>query len=477
MENSTLLSLLKSLNDDEFNEFEDFIKSPFFNKNRRILDLFGILKRHYPHFEDKAIISKESVFDKLYPDKKYNYGVMNNLVYELNKLGEKFLEYKRYSKFKVDRQIYVMSELFNRGLRLSLERNIRTTEKILDEQSKNDGYFYDRLNFDTLKNNYFVRYESKTEKFNFAEHSNQWLISYFLIKFFRINYNNLIQKYNFDVFGDIDFIEELLEFVRKNKFAFEPVIEIYYNMFMTQFRSEERIYYTKLWQLVRKNSGLLSNTEIFNLYICLCNYCLKKITTGDKSYNDDLFALYCEMLKMGLFNYEDKGYIAPRLFRNIVQASVNKKEFKWALKFINDYSIRLEPAVRENEMRLSMAYYYLSNKDYTNSLAELSKVRFEALIDKPHFYLMQCKLNYELENLDALENNIDSFRHFISYDKFISKEIKQLFSGFIRIIVSLVKFKLKDHADKSFRIQKLKEKLHSENIIEKDWLLEKIDCI
>lgn len=473
MKNITVLSLLKSLNKDEINEFKDFIHSPFFNKNKNLISLYGILKNYVSN--DSLNLTKEEIFTKLYPGKKYNYGIMNNLLYELNKLGEKYLEYKRMSKFKIDRQIYAMSEMFSRGLTIALERNIRETEKLMEKESKNDGYFYDRLNFDTLKNNYFIRYNAKKENLDFAKSSNEWLISYFLIKFFRINYNNLIQKYNFEIFENVDFIESLIKYVNTNKFEFEPVIRIYYNMFMTIYKSSDESYYKEQSDLIKQSADMLSRTELFNIYITQCNYCQKKIREGIIRYRQILFENYKKMLEAELYNYEGNTFIPQRLFRNIVQAALDVKNFDWVKKFISDYSERLEPAGRENEIILSNSKTFFAKEDYRNSMAELAKVKFDSVIDKPVFYIMQCKANFEIGDIDSIENSIDSFRHFIRYDKLLSAEIKKSLESFISAIVLLTRMKWKDTKNKTQKLDKLRKNLSAEETIEKEWLLEKIN--
>lgn len=475
MKNITVLSLLKSLNKDEMNEFKDFIHSPFFNKSKNLVSLFAILKIYASN--ESSDLTKEELFTRLYPGKKFNYGIMNNLLYELNKLGEKYLEYKRMSKFKIDRQIYAMSEMFSRGLTIALERNIRETEKLMESESKNDGYFYDKLNFDTLKNNYFIRYNAKKENLDFAKSSNEWLISYFLIKFFRINYNNLIQKYNFEIFDNVDFIESLLNYVNTNKFEYEPVIRIYYNMFMTLYRSADERYFYEQSVLLRKSAEMLSRTELFNIYITQCNYCQKKIREGNTKYRQLLFDIYKEMLQIGLTNYEGSTFIPLRLFRNIVQASLDVKEFDWVQKFIKLYSDKLEPEGSGNEIILSKSKIYFAKGEYRNSLGELSKVKFDSVIDKPVFYIMQCKANFETGDIDSIENNIDTFRHFIRYDKLLSAEIKKTLEHFISAVVILTKLKWKDYKDSALKLEKLEKNLSDEGTIEKEWFLEKINSI
>jgi len=73
MYNSSVIKLLKSFSIDEFRKFEDFSRSPYYNKNANITKLVIYLKSAL-HQTDKEALSKEIVWRKLFGDKKFNYG-------------------------------------------------------------------------------------------------------------------------------------------------------------------------------------------------------------------------------------------------------------------------------------------------------------------------------------------------------------------------------------------------------------------
>src|SRR4030095_8501515 len=105
MQKSLLIKLMKSLNEDELRRFEEFLNSPFYNKSRKVIELYKYLKKFRPDYTDAAL-EKEKVFRALYKGKKYNNSVLNNLIHELNFLGDKFLEISNYERNKMDNLIY-----------------------------------------------------------------------------------------------------------------------------------------------------------------------------------------------------------------------------------------------------------------------------------------------------------------------------------------------------------------------------------
>ena len=59
LEDSKLVTLLKSLNKQEFERLEKYVKSPFFNSSEQLITLFDLLRNDYPDFTS---ISKEKIF-------------------------------------------------------------------------------------------------------------------------------------------------------------------------------------------------------------------------------------------------------------------------------------------------------------------------------------------------------------------------------------------------------------------------------
>ncbi len=51
MHRSSLLEILRTLSKQELAKFEDFVKSPYFNKKENVVKLLLDLKSHAPGFE------------------------------------------------------------------------------------------------------------------------------------------------------------------------------------------------------------------------------------------------------------------------------------------------------------------------------------------------------------------------------------------------------------------------------------------
>ncbi len=61
MQKSSLITILRTLTPQEFREFGEFVKSPYFNKNEKVITLYNVLKKYFPGF-DSGSLTKEKVF-------------------------------------------------------------------------------------------------------------------------------------------------------------------------------------------------------------------------------------------------------------------------------------------------------------------------------------------------------------------------------------------------------------------------------
>src|SRR5438034_704455 len=112
MRDTNLIQLLKTLNKNEFKEFEKFVKSPFYNEGRNYENFFQILKKNYPDF-DQDSITKEKIFNQLYPGKPYNDEIIRKIISNLLKLAKQYLSITGLKRepFKIFYPVSLMDEL------------------------------------------------------------------------------------------------------------------------------------------------------------------------------------------------------------------------------------------------------------------------------------------------------------------------------------------------------------------------------
>ncbi len=106
---------MKSFSKDEVIQFDEFLRSPFYNKKPNAVKFFEVLKKHAPDFKEESI-QKENIWKQLYPGKKYNWGVLKNLIFDLTKLSEKFIEVMLYEDNITKKNFLYLDALSNRKI-------------------------------------------------------------------------------------------------------------------------------------------------------------------------------------------------------------------------------------------------------------------------------------------------------------------------------------------------------------------------
>jgi hypothetical protein len=476
MINNILVELLRSFSKEELLKFGVFVNSPFYNKKTAVVNLFNYLKNFHPQFDDREQLDRKNIYRKLYPGKPFNYGVMKNIIYELNLSGEKFLEITSFSENKPEQFRHLLAELTDRKLNKAFKKNLKKADLILESGTRDDLYFRNKMDIELLRFNFHIKNVSRTEKPKFDLHAINYLILYFLAKFFKINYNNLVTSVNFGASYDIRFLDEVLTYIQKTP-EIDPVILLYYNSFMLMYKENETTY-REFKKFVKEQITNFGRKEQFNSYNKLLNYCYGKIVSGDWSYYKELFDIYNEMIANKIITISENDYFDAVHFRLAAETGIKLKKFGWVKRFIEQYSEKLPPKLKSNEINIALANYFLMKKNYDSAQKYLAQTHLYTAYDKVYIYIIQSMLHYETGQFENLISEVDSIRHFISNDKTLWVENRNSFLKYVRYLNELVKLNMKELSDRKAAVRKLKKSLISENgILEKGWLMEKLNAL
>ncbi|MBK8553976.1 MAG: hypothetical protein IPL53_24190 [Ignavibacteria bacterium] len=208
MKKSKLLTLLSSFSKEEMKNFEKFIESPYFNKERNFKPLYNILKRHHPAF-DSTLFTEERIFKKLYPGKVYDRRSSVSLRViesQLTNLAEKFLVYNGFETgkyvFEYNKcltKTYIDKKLLDPALKVALQNS-----KIIDEDLSKENHYNRRLEMYSLFSTIFIQQLKPVENFKHTSKSILYLYSGFIDRFteFYAKFRTNMRNYNLIYKGD-----------------------------------------------------------------------------------------------------------------------------------------------------------------------------------------------------------------------------------------------------------------------------------
>lgn len=473
MYRSNFIDLLKTFTPKEFKELGLFISSKKYNSRKGVVKLYDAVKKFHPDFEHKNF-TKEKVFEKLFPGKKFNDATLRPLFHFFSELTEKFISLSQFELNKWDFNINLLDVLVDRKQYALSEKILKESFKDLQSiKRKDDKYYYNKYRFEYM--NYFFLtvsnegvYEKILDKINFetltGDITNYHLISCLRLWHTAINVKRIYDKpFNEEAFNDF------YSKIDINFYAGIPLIEIYYYMIKMQIEKNDADFY-KLKELLNKYKKELDEFDLSNTYINLGNYCARRKNEGETHFLKERFEIY-----KGEINektYLINGYMSPKFFCNAVRSGLQQNEILWVKIFIDKYKSELSLENRNVIYSYCLAFYHFRLGEYETALVLLAKINFKEYYMKLEAKLLQIMLYYEMNSHESLISALDSFRHFVAAGKSVSKETIAANSNFARCLNRLIAIRNKFD---EMQFDMLKDKLSGNNIANREWLLEKFE--
>lgn len=482
MENSKLVTLLKTFSKDEIKEFRRFIDSPFFNKEGKyILRFYDEVKKYYPYFENKNI-GREIIFRKLYPGKSYSDVTMRKLTSTLQKLAEEYLNYIYYSSSGSIKQIINLSMLRTRRVSNLFELKAGEIENMFDSQDiKIDiEYFRNRFRAEIEKINFYLDYHSQVKKFQQSLQNIQEFIVYdSLINILDIAYNvhiGLSTMYSGKANIVLHYLEnlnleEVSDILKKSTPHSYHVFELFYLRYLSIINFDEAAYY-KYKKAAMKSLDQYNRENQFTILVSLQNFCIKKFVSGDKKFTGELHEIHKIMLKKNLLLIEKEGFMSLQSFRNFVLTAVAVKKYAWMENFIKKYEQKIIPDQRESAYAWAKATADYEKGNLEEALSRLQKVKNHHFLTKHDIKILTLKIFFEMKDYETAIAFADSYRHMVENDRTYSDLHRKSHTCFAVFYTKLVKLIANN---KKSDLDFLKNEVSKSVTNSKEWLLKKID--
>jgi len=494
MINSTVIETLKSFNPAEIKSFGKFVRSPYFNESPKLTKLYDLLRKHYPLFKNRNL-TKEKIHRKLFPGKKYSDDNMRKLISELQRLAEEYLSYSELdTKYVFEKKVYLLNSLRSRNLDKKFMQELKALhEEYSPLQNVGDDYFYRNLDLTKMELGHIIG-RGKAGKYNIynelrdnLNERSKYLIYYSLIQIYKSAQDLLAlsQRYNFKFRDTLIYkflnsfsSEEFMKKLSESDSSMYPVIAIYYLNFVIYSGSDkDDSHYYFLKKLVLKHMLVFTLFERNNLMVFLENCCLEKIKEGKENFHHEIHEVYNIILSSGLYVFRQSDSMDTGRFLRIVNNALVLKKYDWAEKFIIDYNEKLSDEVKENIIGYSMAVLNFSKSDYNKAIEYASKVKFTSFNLKFQTQVVQLKSYFELNYMDEILYQLDSYKHTLQKDNLSPPEAKEKFYRFMIFLNKIVKFYLSDERSMPEINAIIKELKESGDIYEREWIDEKLRLI
>jgi hypothetical protein len=223
-----------------------------------------------------------------------------------------------------------------------------------------------------------------------------------------------------------------------------------------------------LKKLIQNHLSDIAVNEAREICTLARNFCIRRINKADGQFYREIFQIYQLELKHHILL--EQGELSPASYKNIVSTALYLDEYKWLESFINEYTPHLPKDHREPQYIFNLARLRFKQQQFQEVISLLSKVEYTDLLLTNSIKAMLCKAYYELDEYNALDSLLDSFRIFIRRKGTMAYHQK-VYLNFIKFLRKIMNMNPSDKAGK----EKLQaELLATKDIIDQDWLMDKL---
>ncbi len=468
MENTRLVSLLKTLNKKEWRELHKFVRSPFFNQREDLVHLFEFLREYLSH--NKAIPEKAILFQKLYGKLPYDDHKVRMVMSFLLKNVEQFLLYNAVFSEEVKMKTRLATIYRKRNLPKHFERALNDAKTLLKNSPYQNAEYYENAFWLFFEEVEYTSRISRTKELNMQEIIDNQDIAYIANKL-RQSCSTLTgeaiskTKYQFGL------LSEVLNYVEQKNLIEIPIVALYYYCYKMLSEPEAPENFEQFKKLIFEKSKQFPDDEARDLYLLANNFCIKQWNLGNRHYLRDQFEFYQDGLKKNYFLLE--GYLSRFTYMNIVTLGINLKAYQWLEKFIHDYKNLLKKDYRESVFSLHLAILKYEQKHYDTALQLLQKAEYKDLFMNISAKTLILKIFYEQDEFDALLSHLSAMHIFIRRKKELGYH-RERYQNTIRFTKKLIEL---NPFDKKAKAELKKELAETKVIGEKGWLLEQVDLL
>lgn len=481
MKNFAAIDVIKSFSPEEVKKFDKFVRSPYFGSSDYIVNFWRELKKFYPDFS-KEKFSKEKIFKKTYPGKKYNDSLLRKLFSELFKMCESFLLMEMVHSNSPIAGWLLLNQYSNRGLNTQFENKFKKVNDELESVSDFDYWvLLRRHNIYTQKvNNMIAR---NMGHITFAEKmvTLETIIAYTLIlaleeiprRLHRKEIYKSDSEFNVaDVFLSCFNIKEFVEKLKTNASRYADIIELHKNLAEISEGQNKVEEFNRVQQYLFDNNSKMSPKSAFMYFTFMMNYCQTHSNTGIKTFDRNVIQILDFMDKKDLLLNLNNKYITPQMFRGVFISYIDAHEFEKAESFLLRYKNNLEENTRNDVVNLSYADFHFAKKDFEKAIDLLANVEPVVFLDKINIRLVRLISFYELGNSEICYSLIDSIRNYIRMNKVFANEFGATFEVFIKLYKMLCDCKFLTKISKEDIIIEYNK---APDFLDKDWIKEKIN--
>ena len=479
---SSLITLLRSFSSEEIRSFEKFVSSPYYNTQQPVSRLAGALKVFHPEF-DSPEMTKEFLFGRSNPDRKYDDTLFRKYMSNLMKLAEEYLIAVDVSS-QPDRKRTFLLDQFERRNQFNLFN--RLLDKIENQDRKSDlitnESFYLKHFREELKTSCAIRNSKLHSLRPSLMKSHIYLLLHELLtstvygNMMLVNTKSFKESENSVIFDDFFQVFELIGYLEGSEFlddSEKDFVELCRHDFILMRDPLNTGSLVHMRNSILGLSDKMSKNMLYIFFSHLNIFYLLNISGGNEKLSKDLLENYKFMVDNDLYRNAEREYINFSEYRTILLHSFRMKKTDFAEKLIEKFRNVHSPDQRKEILNYSYAVLNFEKGNYDESLRYLTKLKADNIIMKLDCEVLRIMIFYEKDFLENAVSAVEAFRYYTKNNGFLSKDVVRSQAEFARITSFLIKHK--HDGITGFEYQKALREIESNTLLRrKSWLISKL---
>lgn len=475
MKDSKLIFALSQLSIYEKNAFLKYVHSPYFNQHDVLISLAEIYIQNLKE-ELERWPEKEDLWKAVNPNEPYDDARFRKYNSELLRLYEGFIALQVYENHPFQQDVYKMDAIVNRELsklhNSASKSSFRSFERNINKSAE---YFHGLYQLKELDYKYKLATERDRSRFRDVlkiDEASSHLDVYYLGEKLRLFAVLLTWKRLYNVDKSMDYIAYILRLAKNEKYHNTAPIQMYLSIIdMIQHPDDEEKfnrYKVNLGRFIQH----FTQEEITAIYEAGFNFCVARVNVGDSRFEQEAFLLYKEALKDNAII--KNGEVSSASFNNVIIFALRVGEYDWAEGFVKDYANYLNDSIRESTVAFSLARIEFYKKNYEKVIQHLINVEYNSVVIALSSKVILLFSYFELNEYDALESLINSFKTYISREKSISPKRKKSYSNLLSFTKKIANVNPRDQK----KINSIEKQLsETDNVASRPWLLQKLEAL
>lgn len=480
--------LLASLTKPEFQQFADFVNSPFYNKRTDMVKLMEYLCSIYPKLNEDNL-DEDVIYKKVYSGSKEKSSttakqVTRNLLTRLGELLEKYFIVTGLEHEKDYKLLPYATRLKEKNRSKKLVELIEGSITSLYESKsqvmhykKYTEYLEAKEMFISDSGNYAAKSQNLTK---LLENSFSYYVLSLLknaneLAAFQYVHRNRDAEYTLEkIFATVDMDKHLNE-LSMGEPSLYNITKIYYYGLLSKINDPNGAIREKLKETVYSSFGTLKKIDLMECWSMLyASYIFSMTAVANKTNvnaNLEVHKINMIFVDNDLIPTDENGAIDENTYHNIAMQAIITRDFKWAEEFLNNYKERLREKVREFNYSLCMSQLLFNKGDYDKCITYLSRIKANEINTDIFIRLTYIKCFYEIGLYEQAESALFAMRTFLSQNKRLTHETRHMLPSFVKYCKQLLRMKGMGKKVSEELYQKAQNEV---NLSSRKWILEKM---